>query len=278
MYKFFLALLVTASLNAEIVDGVAVVVKNSAITLHDIKKQMQASKLTSKQALDFLIRQKLEELEIIERKISVSSSEVYEEIKKTAARNKLSVSKFYDVVRESSGLTSFELKEKIKQRLLSQKLYSAIAYSHMSEPTQSEIKEYYELHKTKFSHPSSFEVTVYVSQDKANLQSKINNPMFYSPEIQMKDEVLKYGMISSGLAALLEKTPLNSFTDVVPNGKGGFMSFYIKSKEAGEEASIQSVENEIINAIMGEKREQVLGDYFARLRSNADIKIIRTPK
>jgi parvulin-like peptidyl-prolyl isomerase len=277
MFKFFLAFLVTISLNAEIVDGVAVVVKNSAITLHDVKKEMQTSKLGAKQALDVLIRQKLEELETKERKISVSSSEVYEEIKKTAARNKLTINKFYDVVRESSGLTSAELKEKIKQRLLSQKLYSAIAYAHMSEPTENEIKEYYELHKDKFSHPSSFEVTAYVSQDKVSLKSKIDNPMFYSPQIQTKDEVLKYGMISVGLATLLEKTPLNSFSDIVPNGKGGFMSFYIKAIESGKEAGIQSVKNEIINAIMGAKREQVLGDYFARLRSNADIKIIRMP-
>ena len=277
MYKIFLALLVAFSLNAEVVDGVAVVVKNSAITLYDIKKEMEISKLESKQALDLLIRQKLEEIEIKTRKISVSSSEVYDDIKKTAAKNKLSISDFYTAIRESNGLTSTQLKEKIKQKLLSQKLYSAIAYSHMSEPTEGEVKEYYELHKSEFTHPGSFKVTVYVAQNRSSLQTKINNPMFNSPDVLTNDESLQYSSISPQLASLLTRTPLNSFTPIIPSGKGGYMSFYIKEVASVEETALENVYNQITNMIMGKKREQVLGDYFARLRNNADIKIIRTP-
>jgi parvulin-like peptidyl-prolyl isomerase len=278
MYKFFLALLLSVSLNAETVDGVAAVVKNSAITIFDVKKEMQTSKVGATQALDNLIRKELEEVEINERKINVTSTEVYDDIKQTAARNNMSVNEFYEAIRESNGLSSTELKEKIRQRLLSQKLYSAIAYSHMSEPDDSEIAEYYELHKKSFSHPSSFTVTVYVTKEKQNLQAKINNPMFYSPEIQTKEEVLKYGQISPELASLLENTPVNTFSAIVPSGKGGYMSFYVKSLETAKEVGLDGVKTQIINLIMGKKREQVLGDYFARLRSNADIKIIRMPK
>jgi len=278
MYKFFLAILLTASLNAEIIDGVAVVVKDSAITLYDITNEMQTTKLDAKAALDILIRKKLEEIEIKERKISVSSSEVYADIKKAAASNNLSISEFYDAIRESNGLSSSELKEKIRQKLLSQELYSAIAYSHMSAPSASEIKEYYELHKDSFMHPSSFTATVYIAKNRASLQAKIDNPMFYSPEIQAKEEVLQYDRISPKLASLLEKTPVNSFSPIIPNGKNTYMSFYIKSVKSVKETGIKGAENQISNLIMANKREQVLSDYFDRLRTNADIKIIRMPK
>ncbi len=277
MYKIFLALLFTLSLNAEIVDGVAAVVKDSAITLYDITTEMQTSKVEAKQALDILIRKKLEEIEAKERKLTVTSSEVYDDIKKAAAGNNMSVNEFYDAIRESNGLTSSQLKEKIKEKLLSQKLYAAIAYASMSEPSDSEIKEYYELHKDFFMHPSSFTATVYVAKNQASLQSKVDNPMFYSPEIQSKEEVLQYDRISPELAALLEKTPINSFSPIVPNGKNGYMSFYIKSVKSAEETGISGVKNEISNLIMADKREQVLSDYFDRLRNNADIKIIRMP-
>jgi len=183
MYKIFLTIILATMLNAEIVDGVAVVVKGSAITLYDIKKEMKTSRADAKSATDALIRKTLETLEIKERKLSVSSGEVYDDIKKTAARNNLSVSEFYEAVRNSNGLSSSELKEKIKEKLLSQKLYSAIAYTGISQPSEDEIQAYYESHKNSFAHPSGFKVIIYQSKSKQRLQEKIDNPMFYSPEI-----------------------------------------------------------------------------------------------
>jgi hypothetical protein len=278
MYKILLTFFLAGLLNAQIYDGVAIVVKNKAITLLDIQTEMKLSKVSSKKASDILIRQKLEEVEIDERKIVVNSSEVYDYIKKMASRNKMNISKFYDAVRNANGLTSTQFKAKIKQKLLSQKLYQAIAYSAISEPSEIEIQEYYNLHKNNYKHPASFTVIIYDSKDKNALQTKVDNPMFYSPSILTNEQVLPYGKISPELASLLERTTLNTFTAVVPNAKGGFMSFYMKKIESAKEGGLESVKYQIVNSIMGEKREQVLGDYFARLRHNADINVIRDVK
>ena len=275
MYKIFFTLLFTALLNAAVYDGVAIVVKDKAITLLDIKTEMKISKIDAKRAADVLIRQKLEEVEIDERKITVNSSEVYDDIKKMASRNNLNISEFYDAVRESNGMSSTEFKEKIKQKLLSQKLYQAIAYAALSEPSDLEVQEYYDMHKNNYKHPASFTVIIYDSKDKTRLQEKIDNPMFYAPDIATNEQVLPYEQISPELASLLERTSLNHFTNVVPNGKGGFMSFYMKEIESAAAGGIESVRNQIVNSIMAEKREQVLGNYFARLRHNADINVIR---
>ncbi len=275
MYKLFFSLLFTSLLSAEVYDGVAIVVKDKAITLLDIKNEMKISKLDAKAAADVLIRKQLEKSEIDERKIHVESTEVYDEIKKMASRNHMSISDFYDAVRESNGMSSTELKEKVKQRLLSQKLYQQIAYSSLSEPSELEIKEYYNMHKDNYKHPASFRVIIYDSNDKNGLQTKIDNPMFYSPDIRTNEQLLPYDKISPELASLLERTPLNHFTKVIPNGKGGFMSFYMKEIESAKEGGLESVRNQIINSMMAEQREQVLGDYFARLRHNADINVIR---
>jgi len=278
MYKILLSFFLAGLLNAQIYDGVAIVVKNKAITLLDIQTEMKLSKVSSKKASDILIRQKLEEVEIDERKIVVNSSEVYDYIKKMASRNKMNISKFYDAVRNANGLTSTQFKAKIKQKLLSQKLYQAIAYSAISEPSEIEIQEYYNLHKNNYKHPASFTVIIYDSKDKNALQTKVDNPMFYSPSILTNEQVLPYGKISPELASLLERTALNTFSAVVPNAKGGFMSFYMKKIESAKEGGLDSVKSQIVNSIMGEKREQVLGDYFARLRHNADINVIRDVK
>jgi hypothetical protein len=276
MGKIFLTFLLALTLNAKMIDGVAVVVKGNAITLYDIKQEMKLSRVDAKSATDILIRKELEKEEIKAKKITVTTSEVYDDIKKTAARNKLSVSEFYEAVRNSNGLTSQQLKEKVKERLLSKKLYMSIAYRRMKEPNEEEIKAYYEAHKDSFSHPSAFRVIIYQTRNQARLKQKVRNPMFYSPDIQSSEQVLPYDRISPELASLLERTPINRYTPIVPNGKGGYMSFYIKEIESVKDKELLVVRNQIVNMIMAQQRENVLKDYFLRLRQNADIKMIRS--
>jgi len=278
MYKIVLPFLLASFLNAAVYDGVAIVVKDKAITLLDIKNKMQESKLTLKQASDMLIREKLESIEIKTRKITVSDSEVFDEIKKTASRNKMSVNKFYEAVMNTNGINSTQLKAKIKQKIISQKLYSSIAYASMEEPNEEALKEYFSIHKDDFKHPSEFTVVIYRAKTKEILQEKIHNPMFYVSDISKDEQVLPYKRISKELSALLIKTGLGEFTPVVPDQEQGYMSFYIKNISEIKEPKFNDMKNKITNTIMSQKRESVLSDYFARLRQNTDIKTLRVPQ
>jgi hypothetical protein len=278
MYKILLILFLGMALNAKLVDGVAVVVKGEAITLYELKQEMINSQVNLEKATNILIRKKLEEIEIEDRKIKVSTAEVYDDIKQTAARNGMSVGEFYEAVRSMKRLTSQELKAKTKEKLLSQKLYSAIAYASMSQPSDDEIKEYFNLHINEFEHATKFSVIVYSAKDKAKLQDKISNPMFFSPDIQSTEKVLEYNKIPPDLASFLQATQLNSFTPIIPDGNGFHMSFFVQEKIGVESVELESVKNQIVNSIMGDKREQVLSDYFARLRGSSEIKTLRTPE
>ncbi len=277
MYKILLSLFIGAMLNAELINGVSVVVKGDVITLFDIKEEMRVSRVDAQSATDNLIRKKLEAAEIAQRNISVTSSEVYDDIKKTAMTNKMSIDELYEAVRNSNGLTSAEFKERTKEKLLSQKLYSAIAYSSIDTPSEDELKEYYELHKDDFLRPSAFDVTIYSSKNRNDLEKKTTIPMFHSDEIKVDEQILEYGRISPELSRLLENTKINSFTPVVSEPNGLFVSFFLKEIKAPSSVEYESVKNQITNLIMSEKREQVLSDYFARLRNGTDIKIIREP-
>ena len=275
MYKFLVSLVCVVGLNAQMVGGIAIVVKDKAITLKDIEKEVSSSQVTKERATDALIRQKLEELEIEARKITVSSGEVYDDIKQTAKKNNMSVNNFYEAALQSRGMSSKEVKEKVKRKLLAMKLYSSIAYAKVKQPSDEQLKEYYELNKSTFVHPASFTTVIYQTKNKAALEEKINNLMFYSPSIKTKEQVLPYGRISPSLAKLLTRTKVNAFTPIVPDGKGGYMSFYVKEKKSVEEAGFQSIKGQVQNVLMSELRETVLGDYFARLRHNTDIKVLR---
>ena len=269
--------LISITLYAGIIDGVAILVKQEPITLSDIQEAMKKDGQELQKTMDRLIRDKLESQEAEERNIVVSKEEVQEEIEKMAEQNNLSVQGLFDAMQSVRNVTASEFKAKIKEKLLHQKLYSAIAFSHMDEPTAEEEAEYYKMHISDFTHPESFVLTAYRARDKQKLQEKINNPMFYSPEVSSEEMTLHYDTINPKLAGILNETPLNSFTPILPN-KQSSLSFFVHEKTALVTQPLESIRKGIANTMMGERRKQVLNDYFARLRLNADIQIIRLPQ
>lgn len=259
------------------IGGVAVLVKNTPITLHEIQLEMKQSGTTANQSADTLIRKKLEQLEANEKKITVSSSEINDEISRMAAQNNLSMEQFLNAMQTVRGLSEKDLKARVEETIKGQKLYSAIAFSKMAPPSAEEENEYYQLHLDEFSRPESFEVTVYQSSSKEALAAQIADPMRHIEGIQLKEESLPFGKINPQLAQILNKIPEGSFGPILPNGQNGFMSFYIRDKVNVITENIESLRPQIANAILGEKRNQVLNDYFTRLRLSADIKIVRLP-
>ena len=277
MRSLLLSSLLLASLWSAPIGGVAIMVKNSPITLYEVQQEMKQSKTSAQQSADTLIRKKLEQLEASEKKITVTSAEVQEELEKMAKQNNLSMEKFLDAMQTARGINQSELKAKLEESLTGQKLYNAIAFSKMAQPTASEEAEYYQLHIDEFSQPERYDVTTYMAASAEALQAKIEDPMRNVENVASKDETIPSKAINPQLSQILNKIEVGKFGPILPNGKNGFMSFYMKDKPNLVTENLDSVRPQISNAIMGEKRNQVLNDYFTRLRLSADIQVLRLP-
>jgi len=276
MRKTLLAVALCASLNAAMVGGVAVLVEDEPITLHEVSAAMREHSLGADEAAKLLVRKKLESIEATTRGLSVTSQEVSDEIAQMARQNNMSVMEFYQAVQQNEGTSEEALKTRIREGMLNQKLYNAIAFSQMEQPTAEEETEYYNSHRSEFSKPGSFTVLVYRSASKEALQQKVSNPMRYLPEVSSETTTLKAEAIDPRLAQLLSATENNAFTPVLP-GETGFVSFYMQSKNDAVLAPLDNVRAQITNALMTQKRQQVLNDYFTRLQLTADVKILRLP-
>lgn len=260
------------------VDGIAILVKEEPITLYEIKQRMATEHQDAKTAADALIREQLEAQEIKQRDLNVSGSDVHDRIAQIAAQNSMSVPQLYDAVWNSEHLSQSAFSVKLKQTMLTQKLYRAIAMASMEGPGEEQLREYYRLHPEKFSHPDTFEVTLYTSSDKRALREKMQNPMRYLPEVSTQDVSLPYERIEPQLAALLLKTKDGAFTPILPDPKGGYVSFFVRARSMPRMLPFESVKMQVSEALMDERREQTLKDYFDRARLDADIKIIRMPE
>lgn len=277
MRSLLLSSLLLTSLWSAPIGGVAIMVKNSPITLYEVQQEMKQSKTSAQESADTLIRKKLEQLEASEKKISVTSAEIQEELERMAKQNNLSVEQFLDAMQTARGIGQSELKAKIEENLRGQKLYSSIAFSKMAQPTADEETEYYQLHLDEFSQPERYDVVTYISSSSDALQEKINDPMRNVENVTSKDENIPSKAINPQLSQILNKIEVGKFGPIIPNGKNRFMSFYMKDKPNLVTENLDSVRPQISNAIMGEKRNQVLNDYFTRLRLSADIKVVRLP-
>lgn len=278
MRSLILSSLLLTSLWSAPIGGVAIMVKNSPITLYEIQQEMKQSKTSAQQSADTLIRKKLEQLEASEKKISVTPSEVQEELEKMAKQNNLSMEQFLDAMQTARGINQSELKSRVEESLLGQKLYNTIAFSKMGQPTAQEEEEYYQLHMDEFSQPERYDVTAYTSMSAEALQAKIDDPMRNIENVTSKDENIPSKSINPQFAQILNKIEIGKFSPLLPNGKNGFMSFYMRDKPNLVTEHIDTVRGQIDNAIMGEKRNQVLNDYFTKLRLSADIKVLRLPE
>jgi DNA-binding phage protein len=278
MLKYISPLLFSSLLCANTVGGIAILVQNEPITLFEIKEFMAQENLTQEQSIKQLIRQKLESIEVTERHINVSAEEVLAEIDIMAKQNNMNRNQFYMAMQQSRGISESDLKTKVKESLLNKKLYNAIAFSKLSQPSKEEITEYYQLHEEKFARPESFDVIIYHSASAEKLQQKIANPMLYSRDVQSEEATIKYAEIDPNLANMLFQSKTNTFTQVIKNPQGGYMSFFIKEKSATTNSNFEAYANDVTTAIMADKRNQILNDYFSRLKINADIQTLRLPQ
>lgn len=267
--------LLATSLSAQLVGGVSILVKDEPITIYDIKSLMQKEHMSQKEASEYLIRQKLEELEIKKRNITVTNDEVYKHIEMMAQQNRMSVSELYEAMLNARKLTQKELKEKIKEAKLKEKLYNAIAFSTIEQPSEEDELEFYNLHKDRYTSHEKYEVTVYTSKNQNSLEKKLANPMLYLQDVFSKSDTLEANKINPRLAKLLESTEESTFSKIVPSPDGGFMSFYVSKKIGDKLQEFNLVRDDVRNAIMQELRGQVLNDYFTRLRLNTEIKTYR---
>jgi len=278
MRSLLLASLLLTSLWSAPIGGVAVLVKDSPITLYEVQQEMKQSGMTAEQSVDTLIRKKLEQLEATEKKITVSPTEVQEELERMAKQNNLSLEKFLEAMQNTRGISQSDLTTKVQESVQSQKLYSTIAFSKMAQPSPSEEAEYYQLHLDEFSHPERYDVTTYISSSHDALQAKIEDPMRNIESVNAKDDNIPGASINPQLAQILNKIEVGKFGPILPNGQNSFMSFYMKDKPNLITENLDTVRPQIDTMIMGEKRNQVLNDYFTRLRLSADIKVLRLPQ
>ena len=267
--KKFLIFLLFLSLDAKIVDKIVAVVGNTPITSYDVETLSKKLNIPKNKALNILIDKKIIENEIKKRGISVEDYEVEDALENIAKRNNLTLFEFKNILAQRGELESF--KERVKENLLKQKLFNEIVNSKL-KISPDEIKNYYENHKNEFSVFKTIQVTKYEANNPEILKRLFSNPYYNNPQIKVKTEVLSSKELSLDKLFLFKNTKEGEFTPIVNEGLN-YVTYYVASKKGKVYLPFSRVKNIIANKLLQEKRNEILKDYFNKIKNSLDIKI-----
>jgi len=272
---FVLVAFVATFSTAGLVNAISVIINNEPITLYEVYKYANKFKISTKESLDLLIRQKLENAQISKLHIKVSNFEVESYIKKLAAKNNISVFQFYEMLK-SKEIKEDQYRKDVRKKIAKDKLYRKIISSKNIKISDVDLKNYYKANKSQFIKANNFVVAAYQSANKKSLEKIRNNPILSIQGVKAKQEKFVSGKINPKLEGLLNQTKSGEFTPVL-NAGNNFTMFYVKEKNGIKTIAFDKVKNYIHSVISSKRDKAALDDYFEKLKSVADVKVLRKP-
>lgn len=274
MKKILLLATLVVYLNSQYLGGLVAIVENEPITDYEISETMKNMNLNSTQALNILIREKLEDAQIKTLNINVTEYEVDQKISAIAEQNNLSLGAFENIL-ASKGVSFSDFKADMKRNLQKEKLYTSIINSPNNNINRDNAIRFYEANKQQFSQFETISVSKYTSRNKLILERVMSNPMGNHKDVSIENVELNANEIEPRLASVFINTQVGSWTPIFTALNGEYSTFYVVEKKGSTIPSFETIEQEIIKAMVKQEQEVMVADYFNKLRIKANIQVIK---
>jgi len=258
-----------------IITGVSVIINNEPITLYEVYKYSQKYKVSRKESLNMLVREKLEKTQIKKLRIDADIFEVDKYIEDLASKNGLSQYEFLNMLK-SKEIKIDEYKTELKEKIKRDKLYQSIFRDKIKGIEDHEIEKFYKDNSDEFKLANSFYISIYTSQNEKELQDIQNNPMLQPVGVKIESKQLKANSIDNKLKALLNGTKQGKFTQIL-NIQNTPTMFLVKEKKDFTVLPFEDVKGTIYRVVSKQKEDKAVKDYFEKLKSSATIKVVRSP-
>ena len=254
---------------AKMVNGIAMVVNGEAVTTAEIRaveKQMNVSK---QQAVDMLVQDRLQKSAM--KKVSIPESDVDTKIAQIAAQNNLTVPKMQKLLKQQ-GTSWSRYRKSVKESLKEQKFYRETIAATLAKPSEDELKLFYEAHKDKYVMPKSISMVEYSSSSEAKMKKFLETKK--KAGIKSRSVTKSTANLNPAILGKLLQTQNGSYTRPF-NAGDKYISYRVISKNGKKSMSFEDAKNAVAGRWRQEQQGKALKDYFEKMKTNADIKIIR---
>lgn len=275
IYKILIAFFCVfflSSANAKYINGISAIIDGEIITDYDIQKLIDALKISPSQALNILIRQKLEDAQIKAMEINPSEIEINAQMSQIGAHSGFKDWSEFEKALKNQGVNINDFRAQVKNNIALEKLYSNITNRPNANITQENARRFYQNNKSLFSRFINATITQYSSQNVQNLENlKAKKP---NNALSAKAQKISATSTDARLVELVANTKIGDFTPIIPQG-GFYVMFKINDKDGIYTPNFEDIEENVAQAMIAQEKEAMIEDYFNKLRVSANIQIIK---
>ncbi len=255
---------------AKMVDGIAMIVNGEAVTTSEIRALQQQMGISKKQAVDLLVQDRLQKSAM--QKITIPESDIDAKIAQIAALNNLTVPKMQKLLKQQ-GTSWDKYRKSIKESLKKQKFYREKVASTVARPSEDELKLFYENHKKEFIIPTSISMIEYSASSEDALKKFLETKK-KGRGVKSRSVKKSTSNLNSALLGTLLQTQNGAFTRPF-NAGDRFITYKIISKNGRKSMSFEDAKGAVAGRWRQQQQGKALKDYFEKMKTNTDIKIIR---
>ena len=259
---------------SQISTGIAVIIENEPITVNEVRKAAAQLQTNEANALNLLIRDRLETAQIKNLKIEASDYELNQRLQKIASESGMNISDLRSAALSKGGDYS-QFKDDVAKSIKQEKLYQSIFAEAKINISENAARAYFEQNRDLFAHFTDVSVTRYVAPSMQLLEAaRHSSPMNANHSVHMDVLNLKSEQIPPQLRTIFQQTPDGTFTQIFQTPEG-FEMFYVASKKGQTMPEFDEVRDEAMNALYKLEQDRVIGEYFNKLRAKANVKYLR---
>jgi parvulin-like peptidyl-prolyl isomerase len=259
---------------AELLDAISIIVENEPVTLFEIFKFSKQYNVEPRNAVDLLVRQKLELSQIKNMNIEISDFDIEQQINQIATRNNMSTQGFLSAL-AAQGINAQEYRNDVKLKMQRDKLYQYIVRDKFQAFNKDDVLDYYNKNQHEFTRVESFDVTRFQSKNVDSLKN-LNSPTAKSKNVESAKLRLYSQSSEARVIAMLTNTDEESFSNIIET-KDDYIRFFLHKKNDISVLPFEQAENMIAQKVAQDKEMEILSDYFEKLKSRSTITVIRLP-
>lgn len=268
----FFCVFFLSSANAKYINGISAIIDGEIITDYDIQKLIDALKISPSQALNILIRQKLEDAQIKAMEINPSEIEINAQMSQIGAHSGFKDWSEFEKALKNQGVNINDFRAQVKNNIALEKLYSNITNRPNANITQENARRFYQNNKSLFSRFINATITQYSSQNAQDLENlKAKKP---NNALSAKAQKISATSTDARLVELVANTKIGDFTPIIPQG-GFYVMFKINDKDGIYTPNFEDIEENVAQAMIAQEKEAMIEDYFNKLRVSANLQIIK---
>lgn len=265
---FSLLALVSTS-PAKVMDAIALIVEGEAVTTAEIRTVKTQFNVNKQKAIEILIQDRLQTTAM--KDILIDEDKIDQKIKEIALQNSVTVPKMRKILK-SQGTEWFKYRSSIRDALKKEQFFQTKVIASIPEPTKEELKVFYKNNKKDFLFPKYINLIEYA----AKTEKRINIFIKTGKKSKIKSKRIKKltKKTDSALLSILLSTQNGGFTRVINTGNQ-YIVYKVISKSGKTHMPFESAQGAVANKWKRKQQNKALEDYFGKLRTRADVQILR---